>query len=214
MRGHYDTHDGATITIVSGRPSTLVPAMDSTDTREDADLLSRSSAGDTAAFGLLYDRHRRAAFGRAYGILGEPDTAEDVVQDAFFTLWRNAGVYDVERGSVRALLLTIVHHRAIDKIRHRREDFYDTPDVADIADVADGALIAATKEATFWEVRDALLRLPPEQRSVVTLAYVGGYTHDEIARLLGLAPGTVKSRVRLGLNKLRRYLGAGFPNVA
>ncbi len=169
----------------------------------DGELLSRSRAGDAAAFNLLYERHRRAAFWRAYKILGEPDTAEDVVQDAFFNLWLRAGVYSAERGSVRSLLLTMVHHCAIDTVRRRHEGVNWAPDDIDLAPAPE---LAELGEATCAEVRDALRRLGPDQRSVVTLAYVGGYTHDEIAHLLNLPLGTVKSRIRLGLRKLRRYL--------
>ncbi len=196
------------VDIDTDHASRPIRAIDNADDADDADLLRRSRAGDATAFGLLYDRHRRAAFGRAYRILNELETAEDVIQEAFFTLWLNAGAYKAERGSVRSLLLTMVHHRAIDTVRRRHDDVHGLSDTLFLAPAAE------TREATYWEVRDALQRLPPDQRSVVTLCYVGGYTHDEIARLLALPPGTVKSRVRLGLKKLRRYLGADFPLVA
>jgi len=120
-------------------------------------------------------------------------------------MWRQAAAYSAERGSVRAWLLTIVHHRAIDDVRRRR---YCRPQALD--DVALVAVPDAARrdheDADGQDIRHALRRLPADQRHVVALAYFGGYTHDEIAYRLGLPLGTVKSRLRLGLRKMRVYL--------
>jgi RNA polymerase sigma-70 factor (ECF subfamily) len=174
----------------------------------DGDLLVGVKAGDAAAFALLYDRHSRAAYGLAHRILGEPTAAEDVVQEAFLTVWRQAATYGPERGTVRAWLLAIVHHRAIDHVRRRsyREERQQALDaVADPPDSAD-TWEQARQSVEGQHVREALEHLPPDQRRSITLAYFGGYTHDEIARLLGVPLGTVKGRLRIGLQKMRGYL--------
>src|SRR5438552_1553844 len=181
--------------------------MDGAEGGADGDLLVRVAAGDAAAFELLYDRHSRAAYGLAYRILGEATAAEDVVQEAFLTVWRQAATYGPERGTVRAWLLAIVHHRAIDHVRRRsyREERQQALDaVADPPDSAD-TWEQARQSVEGRHVREALEHLPPDQRRSITLAYFGGYTHDEIARLLGVPLGTVKGRLRIGLQKMRGY---------
>jgi len=182
--------------------------MDGAEGGADGDLLVGVKAGDAAAFALLYDRHSRAAYGLAYRILGEATAAEDVVQEAFLTVWRQAATYGPERGTVRAWLLAIVHHRAIDHVRRRsyREERQQALDaVVDPPDSAD-TWEQARQSVEGQHVREALEHLPPDQRRSITLAYFGGYTHDEIARLLGVPLGTVKGRLRIGLQKMRGYL--------
>ena len=182
--------------------------MDGAEDGTDGDLLVRVRAGDGADFELLYDRHNRAAYGLAYRILGEAGAAEDVVQDAFLTVWRQAATYGPQRGTVRAWLLAIVHHRAIDHVRRRsyREERQQALDaVADPPDSAD-TWEQARQSVEGRHVREALEQLPPDQRRSITLAYFGGYTHDEIARQLGVPLGTVKGRLRIGLQKMRGYL--------
>jgi RNA polymerase sigma-70 factor (ECF subfamily) len=182
--------------------------MDGAEGGADGDLLVGVKAGDAAAFALLYDRHSRAAYGLAHRILGEATAAEDVVQEAFLTVWRQAATYGPERGTVRAWLLAIVHHRAIDHVRRRsyREERQQALDaVADPPDSAD-TWEQARQSVEGQRVREALEHLPPDQRRSITLAYFGGYTHDEIARLLGVPLGTVKGRLRIGLQKMRGYL--------
>ncbi len=174
----------------------------------DGELLDRITAGDTAAFEALYDRHSRVAFGLAYRIVGEPGLAEDTVQDAFLTVWRQAATYGSTRGSVRSWLLAIVHHRAVDYVRHRHDerhqDIEDMTVVPDTTDTGEQARLNVEGE----QVRKALAQLPPDQQRSLTLAYFGGLTHDEIARQLGVPLGTVKGRLRIGLQKLRGYLRA------
>jgi RNA polymerase sigma-70 factor (ECF subfamily) len=182
--------------------------MDGAEGGADGDLLVGVKAGDAAAFALLYDRHSRAAYGLAHRILGEATAAEDVVQEAFLTVWRQAATYGPERGTVRAWLLAIVHHRAIDHVRRRsyREERQQALDaLADPPDSAD-TWEQARQSVEGQHVREALEHLPPDQRRSITLAYFGGYTHDEIARLLGVPLGTVKGRLRIGLQKMRGYL--------
>jgi RNA polymerase sigma-70 factor (ECF subfamily) len=186
----------------------VVPSMDATDGPGDGELINRITGGDTEAFELLYDRHRAAAYGLALRMLAEPPAAEDVVQEAFLTVWRQAASYGPARGTVRAWLLAIVHHRAIDYLRRRalREDRQDNiEDMALPAESADTWELAR-QNVEGQQVRDALQQLPPDQRRSILLAYFGGYTQDEIARKLGVPLGTVKGRLRIGLQKMRGYL--------
>jgi RNA polymerase sigma-70 factor (ECF subfamily) len=177
---------------------------------EDDALLIAIQARDDAALGELYDRYGRLALGVAYRILGERGVAEDVVQEAFLNVWRKASGYQPGRGSVRTWLLTIVHNLAIDRRRgrHRREmtdvqidevEYSLGTDDEELFSTVSGAIEAE-------QVRNALADLPPEQRLPIVLAYFGGLTHQEIAEQTGTPLGTVKSRMRLGLQKLRTAL--------
>ncbi len=159
------------------------------------------------AMDALYYRHAGPALGLAVRMLGDLQAAEDVVQDAFVALWRNACRYQPERGTVRSWLMGIVHHRAIDRLRGRAptadlDDLERLPAGRQLPDVADQALRNVAGE----QVRRALGTLPKEQREAIALAYFGGWTHVEIARRAGVPVGTVKGRMRLGLEKLRRQL--------
>ncbi len=177
----------------------------------DEDLISLvHQSRDSHAFATLYDRHGRVAYSLAYRMMGERQAAEDLAQDAFLKLWRAAGSYRAERGSVRTWLLGIVHNRGIDALRrnlvHERrrvsaEGIEERHEARELTDVEAARRIEART------VRSALETLPNEQLRVVELAYFGGFTHTEIADLLELPVGTVKGRMRLGLGKLRLELG-------
>lgn len=180
--------------------------MKNADAPDDNALLDRVLAGDTAAFEQLYDRHSKAAYGLAMRILGEPGSAEDVVQDAFLTVWRQAETYGQDRGSVRSWLLAIVHHRAIDYVRRRHEDRQQAIEDLTVLPGSSDTWEQARRTVEGEYVRAALEELPPDQQRSVMLAYFGGYTHDEIARLLGVPLGTVKGRLRIGLQKMRSHL--------
>lgn len=166
--------------------------------------------GDARAFEVVFDRHAGAAFSLAYRVCGSATKAEDVVQEAFLSLWRSSVRYDRVRGSVRSWVLSTVHNRAIDALRH---DLSTTSrDVAgdgleDRLRAPDEPAIDAERRDDSRRVRSALEELPGEQRAVIELAYFGGFTHREIARMLELPAGTVKGRMRLGLTKLRMLLG-------
>jgi RNA polymerase sigma-70 factor (ECF subfamily) len=166
--------------------------------------------GDAQAFEVIFDRHADAAFSLAYRMCGRRAMAEDVVQDAFLSLWRSGARYDQRRGSVRSWVLGVVHNRAIDAFR--RAVVRTSRDVAD--DGITERMVAAerTDEAAerhdeAQQVRGALNELPAEQRQVIELAYFGGFTHSQIAEMLKLPAGTVKGRMRLGLNKMKGALG-------
>ena len=162
--------------------------------------------GDARAFEVIYDRHSGVAFSLAYRMCGRRAMAEDVVQEAFVSLWRSGSRYDRGRGSVRSWVLGVVHNRAVDSFR--RESVRTGRDVSD----EDAVRRLASEESTEHEVqrredaaqvRAALAELPGEQRQVIELAYFGGFSHSEIASMLDLPSGTVKGRMRLGLTKLR-----------
>ena len=176
----------------------------------DEDLLTLVERGDADAFEVIYERHSRVAFSLAFRLLGDRPSAEDLVQDAFLAVWRGAGSYSSTRGSVLNWLLSILHNRGVDRLRTlaamtRRQEALEQvelrrPDEPDAAALGIGQALAGT-------VREELSTLPGEQFEVLKLAYYGGFTHQEIAEMLELPLGTVKSRMRLGLDRLRRGLG-------
>ena len=168
--------------------------------------MARVHDGDAQAFEVIFDRHADAAFSLAYRMCGRRAMAEDVVQEAFMSLWRSGARYDQRRGSVRSWVLSVVHNRAIDAFR--RAVVRTSRDVAD--DGITDRMAAAERTETEVERRDeaakvrgALTELPDEQRQVIELAYFGGFSHSQIAEMLKLPAGTVKGRMRLGLSKLR-----------
>lgn len=168
-------------------------------------------AGNEAdAFEVVLDRHANAAFSLAYRICGTRSVAEDVVQEAFLALWRNGARYDRTRGSVRTWTLGIVHNRAVDALRrsgvHERRRASDEG-IEESLEAPERTDAQAIGRAASAEIRGALGELPIEQRRVIELAYFGGFTHTEIASMLDTPIGTVKGRMRLGLQKLRSHLG-------
>jgi RNA polymerase sigma-70 factor (ECF subfamily) len=176
----------------------------------DEDLMQLVSRGDPRAFELLYERHATAAFSLAYRMTGRRAAAEDVVQEAFLSLWRAGARYDHTRGSVRTWVLGIVHHRAIDSLRRNlRHDSRRASDegIEERFEAPDRTDVAAARREEAAEVADALAALPAEQSKVIELAYFGGFSHSEIAHMLETPVGTVKGRIRLGLEKLRGHLG-------
>jgi RNA polymerase sigma-70 factor (ECF subfamily) len=176
----------------------------------DEDLMQLVHDGEVRAFEVIFDRHAGAAFSLAYRMCGRRPTAEDIVQDAFLSVWRTGARYDRARGSVRSWVLSAVHNRAIDAFR--REGVRDRRSVSDEG-LAERVPAAERTESEVERrddaraVRKALDELPPDQRQVIELAYFGGFTHSEIAEMLQLPAGTVKGRMRLGLSKLRITLG-------
>ncbi len=169
--------------------------------------MSLAEAGDAQAFSVLYDRHSRAAYSLAYRMMGEKQAAEDLAQEAFLKVWRSAGSYRAGRGSVRTWILSIVHNRGIDQLRslasrRRRQEKVEA--VAPTSQPSE-AFAESWRNSQREQVRAAMSTLPSEQLKVLELAYFSGYTHVEIADLLDIPLGTVKSRMRLGLKKLRDF---------
>jgi RNA polymerase sigma-70 factor (ECF subfamily) len=175
----------------------------------DEDLMQLVRRGDAAAFEAVYDRHSTAAFSLAYRMTGTRNTAEDVVQEAFLSLWRSGARYDRTRGSVRTWVLGIVHNRAIDALRrsmvHDRRRASDEG-IEERFEARERTDVEAARRDEARDVRQALGTLPAEQCKVIELAYFGGFTHSEIASMLDTPIGTVKGRMRLGLEKLRHSL--------
>lgn len=171
-------------------------------------VMAGLAARELGALAVLYDRYGRLAYALAYRILGESAGAEDVVHDAFLSAWRGAGTYRPDRGNARGWLLSIVHHRAVDVLR-RKTAFRAAPLEAAAATASDDDTAAsAERNVEQAGVRRVLRDLPEAQRRTIELAYFGGYSQAELASLMGVPLGTVKGRVRIGLQKMRRALEA------
>lgn len=168
------------------------------------------AARDTEALGELYDLMGRRAFGLAYTVTGDATLAEEAVQDAFLSLWRQAESVSNSKGKVESLLLTMVHRRAVDHVRKRARsdraknalELEETHEMS--ADDPEDLAVNNSEQA---EAVRELKRLPAEQKHVIELAYFRGLTQREIADETGVSLGTVKGRMRLGLEKLRTAFG-------
>jgi RNA polymerase sigma-70 factor (ECF subfamily) len=176
----------------------------------DEDLIAMAQRGDIAAFEVLYDRHKGPAYSLARRITGSDGNADDVVQETFVSVWRSIERYDPRRASVRTWLMRIVHRRAIDQLRSqmvhakRRADGEGLVDDLAAKDPVPETLTLANEQSA--EVRDALSDLPEDQRKVIELSYFSGFSQTEIAEMTGQPLGTVKGRMRLGLEKMRAHL--------
>ncbi|HEU0114404.1 MAG TPA: sigma-70 family RNA polymerase sigma factor [Thermomicrobiales bacterium] len=182
----------------------------------DADLIGRAAEGDARALEVLYDRYSSVVFSFALRLVGDRQLAEEVLQEAFFRSWQQGGAFSAKRGTFITWLLSITHNLAIDEIRKRRrrpqKAESEEPEsvlaaVADTgagADVEDEVWLGALRET----IADALDQLPAPQREAIELAYYQGLTQREIAETLQEPLGTIKTRMRLGLQKLREALGA------
>jgi RNA polymerase sigma-70 factor (ECF subfamily) len=175
---------------------------------DDSSILRSIQRGEQDGVAALYDRYAGVAYGLAYRITNDATAAEDVVQDAFVSVWKQAQRFDPERGQVRSWLLTIVHHRAVDVVRRRanrpERALPDGPDAFIATHGRPEEIAEWTLEAE--AVREAVSRVPEDQRQTIEMAYFLGMTHAEIAEKMGVPLGTVKSRLRIGLEKMRDYL--------
>jgi RNA polymerase sigma factor (sigma-70 family) len=193
---------------------TLVPA--------DRDLASYASLGDAAlgalvaerdglALEALYDRYGTACYSLARRIAVDLQLAQDVVQEVFLTLWHNAGRFDGERGSLSTYLLSITHHKAVDAVRkeERQRSRRAPAEVLELTDSGQDVAEETWTELRRSKVRGALAELPQPQRETLVLAYFGGYTQQEIARLTDTPLGTVKTRTLAALRRLKTSL-AGY----
>ena len=171
--------------------------------------LARAGRGDERAFAELYDRHARLVFSLALRILQDRADAEDIVQEVFAQVWSQAGRYDASRGSVAAWMLMLTRSRAIDKLRAKRSrpesagDAHAAEAVVDLAAAQDLELLSAEQMA---RLQQALKELPDEQRTALELAYYDGLTNVEVAARLAEPLGTVKTRIRQAVIKLRESL--------
>ena len=176
-----------------------------------ADLIRRMADGDAAACGVFYDRYARLVYPLIVRIVRDPSDAADVLQEVFWEAWQAAAAYDPARGSPEAWIVTRARTRAIDRVRavrRRGETFVAPIDEALAPAPADPGGDAAQRAADRSVVMTALDRLPDAQREVVALAYYGGLTQTEIAEQLKQPLGTVKTRMRLGLERLREIMKA------
>jgi RNA polymerase sigma-70 factor, ECF subfamily len=180
----------------------------------DEELMPLVGRKDPEAFEVLYDRHGGVAYSLAYRIVGERTAAEEVTQEAFISVWRSGARFDATRGSVRSWLLSVVRNRAIDFLRSKAGKApkltFDDDAVLAQQQAPEMTEEEALRRETADEVRGAIGKLPGEQSKVIQLAYFGGFSHSEIAEILGLPMGTVKGRMRLGLEKIRGELAEGF----
>jgi RNA polymerase sigma-70 factor, ECF subfamily len=175
------------------------------DHLSDEALIALVGRGDDEAFGALYDRFSRIAYGLALRILRDRALAEDAVQDGFLAIWRSAPSFSAERSKPSTWVLTLVHRRAVDLVR--REERRRTEPIDEVEHPAGGATDAeAALRSQRRLVQEALRRLPDEQREALELAYYGGFSQSELAERLGQPLGTIKSRMFTGLARLRDLL--------
>ncbi|HTE85823.1 MAG TPA: sigma-70 family RNA polymerase sigma factor [Dehalococcoidia bacterium] len=175
--------------------------------RSDEELLRAIAAQDVTALEALYARYGGLAFSLALRVTGNREMAEEVVQEAFLSAWRRGSTYEPGRGSARAWLLGVVHHRAIDLVRARISRG-PTVVLDDIGELPGGGdpWPEVRQKLDRETIRGALVSLPDEQRRCIELAYFGGYSYPEIAEQLDVPLGTIKSRLRLGLQRMRSLL--------
>jgi RNA polymerase sigma-70 factor (ECF subfamily) len=175
------------------------------------DLLRRSARGDEGAFAELYDAMAARVYGLVRRVVRDPHQSEEVAQEAFLEVWRSSARYEAERGSAQAWILTIAHRRAVDRVRSaeaasRRDETYQRRN-HEVEHDTTAEAVHASLDAR--RVHVALASLTPVQREAVSLAYLGGYTHTEVASLLDLPLGTAKTRIRDALIRLRDNMGVG-----
>lgn len=189
--------------MVSASPADLPIAID--DTR----LVSRMANGDAEALGRFYDRWSNHVYATVKAIVRSPQDAEEIVDDCFWQAWNQASRFDAGRGEVRSWVLNIARSRALDRLKamkRRREEDLDAAPSAAFATMPD-AEERIDEAARATRVASALQGLPDAQRRTLEMAYYGGLTQTEIADSTGEALGTVKTRIRLGMQKLRETIG-------
>ena len=181
---------------------------ESTD-REDVALLERVARGDEQAFAALFDRYSHILLGLLIRIVGSRAEAEDVLQEVFLQVWQRAGSYNVERGHPFTWLVTVARSRAIDRLRasNARERAVTTAAAQDVTPLTADASDEAVRAEEGERVRQALSAIPEEQRRALLLAYFEGLTQSEIAERLRQPLGTIKTRMRSGMMRLRELLG-------
>jgi RNA polymerase sigma-70 factor (ECF subfamily) len=193
-----------TWTTAAERSRRMKPAPEADTSLRDQQLLARLAQGETAPMAELYDRYGRLVYSLIFSIVADAAVAEELVQEVFVRVWRSAAGYRPEMGSVRVWLLAIAHHRAVDEWRRcRPEQGWINLDATDMEWLA--VTDSETKDPFIYQ---AINGLPDDQRQVVELAYFHGLTMSELAGRLNLPLGTVKSRLRLAMMKLRTRLGA------
>ena len=176
---------------------------------KDEEVLTRLQAGESWAMSVLYDRYARLVFSLAYKVLNDRDGAEEVVQEVFVKVWRRAGDYSVARGKFSSWLSGIAHHHAIDELRRRRVRPSAAEDETAAAEVMDDGPVPyerAVQTMEHQQIVHALQCIPVEQRHPIEMAYFEGLTQQEISDKLEQPLGTIKTRMRLGMQKLKTLL--------
>jgi RNA polymerase sigma-70 factor (ECF subfamily) len=173
---------------------------------EEERLLALVASGDVESFAAVYDRYSRSVYALAWKMLGDPQAAQEVAQEVFEAIWRGARAFVSDRGNVRTWILAMAHHKTVDAMRRQRVRAAEPLSESHIGDDDVGAQALRSVEGA--AVRAALATLSEAQRVAVVLAYYGGYTQQETAARLGIPLGTVKTRIRDGLHRLRDRLKA------
>lgn len=190
-------------------PRPTLPPAAATEAELLAELVSRSARGHDDAFAKLYDKTSSRVHGMVLRVVRSPDHAAEVTQEVFVEIWQQSARYDPSKGSVLAWMITMAHRRAVDRVRSvsrsvsRDETYASRTHEA----VRDEAWEAVENKLDVERVRKGLKSLTEIQREAINLAYFGGYTHTEVAKLLKLPLGTVKTRIRDGLIGLRDAMG-------
>ena len=179
---------------------------------EDLELLAKIGEQDREALATLYDRYGRRVFALAVRMLKDPIGSEEVTQDVFMSLWRRGASYTSKKGKFTTWLFSIAHNRTIDELRKRRRDrSRENDDIDDHLNIQSGDISpadTAIAQSEYAQIRAAMDELPEEQKNVIELSYFKGLTQTEIASKTGQPLGTVKTRMRLALKKLRSALSA------
>jgi RNA polymerase sigma-70 factor (ECF subfamily) len=188
-------------TPVRTTPQTSAPVTDE-------QLLVRAASGDRVAFASLYDRVVSQVIGVALRVLRDRALAEEVAQEVLVEVWQKAARFDPEKGSAAGWIVTFAHRRAVDRVRSEQaaRDRHDRVATRDQQRSFDVVSDAVEQRLEHWQVREAVARLTERQREAVELAYFGGYTYREVARVLAIPEGTAKSRLRDALARLRTLL--------
>ena len=192
--------------MTEGQPGIWPPPAGGSDL---AGLLARVARGDQAAFATVYDHAATQVFGLVLRVVRDPAQSEEVTQEVMLEVWRTASRFDPHRGSATAWLMTLAHRRAVDRVRSGLAAAQREARAAVAQTDYDVVAEEVETRLDAQRVRRCLDSLTDLQRESVTLAYYGGYTYREVAGLLGVAVGTVKTRMRDGLIRLRDCLGAG-----
>ena len=212
VRNKAQRHVFAVGSVQTVSPMSAGSALDWPENeRVASSLIVRVAAGDERALAQLYDATSRMVYGLCLRIVKDPSAAEDITLEAYLQLWRTAESYDPLRGTVSAWLLTVVRSRSIDWLRARKARRADLEqnleEVFDLRDRRPSPEHASIDASRARIIRDAMSELPPDQRNAIELTYFSGLSHSEIALHIGLPIGTVKTRIRLGMMRLRELLG-------